>query len=437
MRWLLSILLAILATASAAQTMPRDTSTSVGRGQTFVTGWTASEYANFLGANDYYWTNGPGVNQSAGSMPLFGAWSSGLYYPIARIAYEPRNYGNIQAPTYPLDWFRTNHPDWIMYQADQLTPVNTFGNIATLVTVNIANPAVRQFIIDTYLAPALLVTGGPPTSLSIDNVTVRNDWGEVGTCSIVPVIDCTTDGGVWTALYTGAVNGDATFVANRLSWLQALTTWAHTNSLTIAANIFYDPAAEAGTASLIQAVDIWFDEQGYVGTAPAACDPTSYLTSRPFATRAAFAIGLNGGAGWPGVQQAGICVFGDKNSVRFDFAFATYLLTKNSYSYFIPYWSSGGGTTAYKYNLPGGLWPQMYWEHGAASEAMTLVGSVYRRTFANGIVVLNPSTTASAAYNFGASVYHGFDCARYTGTVLLPPITAVVAKNGEPLGCVP
>jgi hypothetical protein len=61
-----------------------------------------------------------------------------------------------------LAWYRTYHPDWIVYQNDRQTPAWYGGTQATssnTVPIDLANPALRDYLVSTFIQPAL-TTGG-------------------------------------------------------------------------------------------------------------------------------------------------------------------------------------------------------------------------------------------------------------------------------------
>ena len=104
--------------------------------------------------------------------------------------------------------------------------------------------------------------------ISIDNVGDQNAFDEEGVCSVsVPAGNCASNGGVWTPLPFCRRYGDGVFVAKRLAWLNELTRVAHAHNAATTANVSYDPSDPVDTARLIQAVDTWYDEQGFNGDA--------------------------------------------------------------------------------------------------------------------------------------------------------------------------
>jgi len=448
-------LIALLWTSvSLAQSLPADVSTRVGRAGEFVYDYTLSQYQNKLSTYDIIWDNRPNSAQGYVLILPSSVFSSG-YTAVNRVPTYASPYGTgitilkacgVPSGGCPLAWFRTNHPTWIIYTSDQVTPAYQFGD-TTWVPLDISNVTVQSWLETNVYAPIL---SAGYQSFSIDNVTDRNDWDEVGICSIAPTTNCTADGGTWTQLYSGAVQNDATFINNRVAWGQAVTAWAHTQGKSTMANISYDAANLTDTARLVNAYDIWYDEQGITGDSqPSACTPNngSGATGTYWINKIAFITGLNGGAGPNAyVDENSICPIGSftkagvsTNFEVVEYAAASYLLLKNAHTYMTMYFDSGsaGGPGYYNENTPTAFWPQFYLTHGVASGAYAVTGNVYYRTFASLLALVNPSTTLSRTYDLGASVYHRSDCTRFTGVITIPPITGMVLLNGEPSGCIP
>jgi hypothetical protein len=438
------------------QSLPADVSTRVGRAGEFVYAYTPYQYAHNLNARDVVWDNRPTSFQGGANLLHFPAGTLfGGYTAVNRVPAEASVYGptrvlttcGIQTGGCPLSWFRANHPTWIIYKADQVTPAYQFSDTAWI-PLDISNTDVQSFVQKSVYTP-MLTTGYQ--AISVDNVAGRNDFGEVGTCSIAPTTNCTADGGAWTALYSGAVHGDAAFIANRVAWARAITAWAHAHSLSTIGNVTYDPANKTATASLVNAFDIWYDEPGFTGDeTPSSCTPNnaSGVVGVNWINKVAFITSLNSGAGPNAyITENSICPLGavhplgvNRTFEVVEFAVASYLIVKNTHTYLSMYFSDGnpgGGTASFNDHTPTAAWPQFYLTHGVARGPYSVIGNVYHRAFANAVALVNPSTELSRTYDLGSKVYHRSDCRRYTGTVTLPPITGMVLLNGEPVGCIP
>lgn len=457
LRLLLGLLTFITLCPAYAQSLPTPVANRVGRAAVFIYQWTQAQYLSKLGSFDFVWSNEPGSMQGNGNL-YFPNFSSG-YTAVNRIPAYSRAFGNdhivtacANAPSAggcTLAWFQANHPKWVIYKNDQKTPAYQFSDL-DWIPLDISNPAVQSWILANQNAPIL---GFGYASISVDNVTIRNDWDEEGVCSIAPTPTgggCTAEGGTWTQIYTGALY-DTTFISNRASWLQALTTHAHGLGGSTTCNVTYNSVYTTDTATLINACDVWFDEPGFTGDAvPAACTPNggSGVAGTDWINKVSFITGLNSGSGPNAyVTSNALCPIGafyisgvNSTFEMVEFAVASYLIVKNSQTYIAANFadaSNVGGVAYYNDETPTGAWPQFTLNHGAPSGAYSVTGNVYNRTFANVLALVNPSTTTAYTYNLGAAVYHRSDCTRYTGTIAIPPITGMVLISGEPPRCIP
>jgi hypothetical protein len=428
--------------------LPADVSTRVGTGSGFIYNWTSAEYANMSASRDYYWNNQPDSRQGYTVRLPAGSFSS-AYTAVNRVPIQAEKFGKVGVISAcanrpnpggcSMAWFQREHPNWIIYRHDQATPAYEFRDLSWI-PLDISNPEVQSWISANEFAP-LLAAGYQ--GISFDNVYHRNIWDEEGICSVaIPSGSCASNGGAWTQLYSGAVAGDRRFVDGRVAWLTAAAKFIHDRTGCISANVTYDPENPTGTKTLIDAVDIWYDEDGFTGDSnPSACSPAgggSGSVGGAWEAKAKFVIGLNGGVGKPMVQENSICPGNAPHSQAksvLEYALASYLLTKNAHTYVVWYFDDGKTGSLSYFNDPS-PWPQLSWTHGAAREAMTEVEGVYRRTFEHGLALLNPSTNQSAKYRLSGA-YRDFDGASYSGTVTLPPESALILINGAPPGVGP
>jgi hypothetical protein len=453
-RFLLAATAASSATLTFAQSLPVPVPNRIGRGGEFTYQYTPEQYATKLSTRDVYWSAQATTGQGGYNKLYYPANTfSGVYAPVNRVPAHAFTIGKIElinacgnAPAAggcTMAWFQHNHPSWIIYRNDQVTPAYMFGDTG-YPPLDISNSVVQTWLISSYYAPMMALGGH---AIDQDNVSPRNDWGEAGVCSIKPTTNCTSDGGTWTQLYDGnKVVGDAAFVAARVQWALTLTAWAHSIGKSTMANVTYEPNDSAGTANIVNAYDIWYDEAGFTGDSdPSACELTPYASGSYWINKLAFVTGLNGGAGPNAyVSENSICPAkthypSGKNFEMVEYAVATHLLHKNSHSYLWMFFSIDGvvcGPAAYCDDTDGGSWPQYWLEHGAASGAYTVTGNIYNRTFANTLALVNPSLTTAYKYNLASKVFYRSDCTRYTGTITVPSGTGMVLTSHETSNCV-
>jgi hypothetical protein len=454
-RYTAALALSLWAASASAQMLPPDVSERVGRAASFVYNYTPSQYADKLGTRDVVWDNRPTTIQGGAHRLHFPPSTfSSAYTAVNRLPADVIVYGKTRLMTAcgvphggcPLSWFRSNHPEWIIYKADQVTPAYQFGD-TTWVPLDISNPKYRSWLFANYYQPILDLGY---QALSVDNVTPRNDFGEVGTCSIAPTTHCTADGGTWTQLYSGTARGDEAFIRNRVEWVRAITGFAHSRNRSTIGNVTYDPVNTKASADLIDAFDVWFDEPGFTGdTNPSPCrldNPTSVI-DRTWVNKVNFITTLNAGAGPKAyITENSICPNGSyqhpgkgSNFEVVEFAVASYLIIKNRHTYLFTYFDNGttGGVGAFNDETPTARWPQLSLRHGAATGKHAVTGGVYHREFADALAIVNPSRSEGKTFDVGSRAYHRSDCARYSGLVTVPPMTGMVLLKGEPTTCIP
>ena len=153
-----------------------------------------------------------------------------------------------------LEWYKTNHPDWIEYQADRLTPAYGFVYPAgSAMSIDITNPAVREFYFNTYVAP--FVGQGYPM-FAFDNVNLTN-WDQRS-----GHFDAQ---GKWVQQFSGE-RIDPAYIASVLDWMEYLTARLHASGIGVAANITFPlgkPDLFPSMRKLVATVDLWADEQGF------------------------------------------------------------------------------------------------------------------------------------------------------------------------------
>jgi hypothetical protein len=429
--------------SAAAQALPVDVSTRVGRAASFIYRYTPSQYDR-LTDRDVYWSNQPARLQGGSDKLHFPKGTfSGAYVPVNRVPASPYTYGRTTVITAcgrpegggcDLAWLRANHPDWIVYKTDQVTPAYMFGN-KDFPPVDIANPQVQRWLIDNYYAP-LMKLGYQ--ALSVDNVAAGNYFGDAGTCSIAPSTNCTADGGTWRRLYSGAV-ADRAFAEDRLRWARIVTAWAHSLGKSTMANITYgDPVM---TAELVNAYDVWYDEQGVVGGAsPSPCDLNTWSAGPYWIKKLAFITGLNSGAGPKAyVSHNSVCpAFAfrqpgkNSNFEMVEYVVASYLLLKNAHSYLLMYFNTGSacGPATNCDDEPGASWPQYRLEHGRASGPYRETRGIYHRSFASALALVNPSLTTDYTFDLGPAVHHRADCSQWSGVITVPKKSGMVLMPG-------
>lgn len=441
----------LLETGALAQALPVDVSTRIGRAGEFVYHYTPEQYARRLEDRDVYWNNQATSQQGGADKQRFpqGVFS-GFYTAVNRVPMNAQPFGRIRIVTAcgvargggcTLEWFRQNHPRWIIYKADQVTPAYMF-NDKSWIPLDIGNLEVQSWMKTHVFAPVL---DEGYQAISVDNVSSQNDFGESGVCSIAPTKGCTADGGTWTHLYSGERYGDRRFIDTRIEWARAITAFAHSRGKSTMGNVTYAPHAEKATIELINAFDLWFDESGFTGNnVPSDCSLNTprAITGKKWEEKVNFIVNLNGGRGPRGyIMLDSVCPFDSASrTATFDvveMAVATYLMVKNAHTYLWMFFSNGKecGTAAYCDDRSGASWPQYYIEHGPARGAFSVKGGVYRRAFGKALALVNPHAGPSLPYDLGAESYYRSDCSRWSGEIKVPRQTGLVLLRELPAHC--
>lgn len=159
----------------------------------------ASELATLKNDVQYVWAATSGTPSSIGQgsyLPFQRDWNTGY---------------NTPGHDDDLSWWRANHPDWIAYQCDRITPAYEFGN--PFIPLDISNPDVRNYQYNV-LAKPLLQHG---YNIAWDNVTLGNLEGRCGHYD---------RNGQWVARYSGQQT-DAAYQNDVLTWAKDMYSRIH------------------------------------------------------------------------------------------------------------------------------------------------------------------------------------------------------------------
>lgn len=431
--WLVACAIGCVA-AQAAAPWP-DTSTAFVRAQTFTTGMPRADYFGaFYAQRKVVWANGGSATSNA-DLNLPSGTLQGMYFAIDRVSTGARPHGAFTWPGYSLSWFQANHPTWIVYQHDQLTPAYQFSD-TNEIPLDISNPDVQAWLFANLYTPALAQGF---TLIDIDNGDSTNAFDEEGTCSIVPTHGCAADGGTWTQIYTGI--GDPVFYTIHAAWLTAIR--AQFPSLPMLVNIgSYSHANETGMTAIIGAPGGAYWEEGFNGDAgpPSVCQRGGGATYQMYGTNWTNAVkffnGLNSGNGYPLVIEQANCPKATPDRRVVDYGVASYCMLKRDATYVAPYFDS---TSALEDQSAGAnIWPEFYFSTGTQIDAPPTApdgNGVWHRAFANILCLVNPSATAFVSYTLSGS-YHGVDGSPYSGTIVIPPITGLLLIPGASPGSV-
>lgn len=341
-----------------------------------------------LGKVDYVWGAGdiePGVDNA-------------YYYPFERDQSQ-----NVNPHGQSLSWWQTNHPDWIEYKCDHSTPAYEYGD--PNVPLDISNPSVRSFIMQTYINWAL---SHGYSGVAFDNVSLQNSFGRCGHYN--------TSGG-WVQQYSGQTN-DQTYATMVVNWAKDMTSRIHTASpgSTVAINFRYFPSDASDSDALIQAVDMTLDENGWTYFGSGTLTDSAWLTYTQNLTQHVAVSGkgflqmCRQRVSWSSITNAQV-----------QWCMANYFLVKNNLTYLTITGSDGYGYLQYRPEYAAAT-------IGTPMDTFAQVSGtgLYRRDFTNGLVLVNPSSSSSYTISIPANTYNDLYGYVQGGSITLAPTSGIV-----------
>ena len=323
--------------------------------------------------------------------------------PILNAKYLPYSRDN-DRKTHTFEWFKANHPDWIVYTADKKTPAWGFtypnGNNMAL---DITNPAVRQFYWDTFIAPAL---AAGYKAMAFDNVDLGNWDKRSGHFDAQ---------GNWVKQFSGD-KIDSAYVRSVLEWMEYLTARLHAQGITVAANITFPikhPELEPAMHILVETVDIWCDEQGFTDHSD------SLFTDAVWQQKFDFLRSLPAGKFHWAVNEMSARHLADASPDQIDWAVANYYLYRGrndlltvcgeqEYGVFLD-------TPAMHVDLGHPLAPPV---HDA--------GGAWTRAYSKGLVAVNPSSKIEVALQLQPGVWLDSHNQEHSGKIHIRPNSALL-----------
>lgn len=320
-----------------------------------------------------------------------GAWKSGNAN-IVTSWYAPFD-GDFTA-AHDLAWWKSNHPDWILYRCDRRTPAELDG--LRNVPLDISNSAVVRWQMQTYAGG---IESGGYDALAEDLVGLNNANGGCGVFV----------GGVWHQRFTGQKIDDA--------WSQAVLAWhryayAYLHGLSrpikVAVNHvpenrpFGDPEEEA----LLNNVDFVDDESSFTDYGNGYAPVTKFLLIVEW-------MKYTQSLGRPYIVDDKWNTSGISRQ-QFDWSVATYLMGKYQHA------------SVYIDHLPGYGYEYWYSQYksaiGSPCGDMYLDPShadLYYRKFGGAFVVVNASTSTYLA-RLPKPSYQSIDGITINSPVTLP-----------------
>lgn len=302
-----------------------------------------------------------------------------------------------------LSYWKSVHPDWILYQCDRVTPAYLDGN--PNIPLDFTNPAVVSWQIQSYAQPA---SNSGYDGLDADNVNLQNLSGACGFYK----------NGTWVQRYSGQTD-DPQWTADIITWLTMMQQALHSlpHPLALIPNLSLSPLSpgDPQTQQLLKHVDGVLDEGGVT------LYGQGYLTDGSWLQRIQLIRSVQ-------AMQKPYYIVNQfppttVHSNDIQWALASYLMSKEHLSaLFISTRQGYGADTRFgEYTAP----------IGSPLNEMYLGQNMYWRDYSNGIVVVNPSAT----HTYTASMSPGSHYVDLYGntigkTVTLQPHTGMVLLDG-------
>ena len=288
----------------------------------------------------------------------------GSYYPdqppgVFNLYYFPFDRdGDVSSHGHALAWFLANHADWIEYTCDKKTPAYEYND--PNVPLDITNPAVIDYMLQTYILPA--VKKGYQ-GIAFDNLDFSNNGARCG---------------VWK---DGNWIKQTNYVGDILTWAAGMYKTLHALNVSVAMNFSFDFNDSSDSYALYKYMDIDVDERGFTNRSKS---PDNYLSLTKWLTDIEVIQYLDAhGKGFVTINEMPE-PFAQDSQAAMQWALANYLLVKGQYSYIAitGIQEDGHQLVVPEYSAAIGhpLGP-MYQSQG-----------VYMRDYSNGLAIVNPSS---------------------------------------------
>jgi hypothetical protein len=306
--------------------------------------------------------------------------------------------------SHTLEWYKQNHPDWVVYENDRTTPAYEYiyarGNA---MSIDFTNPAVREFYWNTYIQPN--IDAGYPM-FAFDNVDLMNGGKRAGHYDAK---------GKWVQQFSGERVDDAYTLAV-LEWIQYLTARLHAAGIGAAANITYPlgkPELLPAMRKLVELVDVWGDEQGFTQHNDANINDEKWQQKFDF-VRSIEANHIH----WA-VNEMTAKHLAEASQAQIDWAVANYYLYREKNSLL-----TVCGAQEYGAYLDT---PAMHVDLGhPLSEPVHERGGGWTRGYSKGMVAVNPASKIPVTVKLPPGTWVDSHGMGYTGKLELKPISAVL-----------
>ncbi|MBS1566319.1 MAG: hypothetical protein JST39_18195 [Bacteroidetes bacterium] len=303
-----------------------------------------------------------------------------------------------------IEWYKEHHPDWVMYQPDRTTPSYGFTySYGGLVPLDISNPEVRSYYLHEFILPA--VKQGY-RMVAMDNVELNNWPKSAGHFS----------NGSWVQLYT-AKKDDTAFHNAVIGWMRFLSDSLHPLGVGVCANIKANSASPEVVLRVMDAVDMWLDETGFTHTGKnitdAAWEKSFNLQQKISPVKACVSINQVDGM----VSSA--------PASQLEWVVANFLLVRGPKSLLAV---TGFEKKALYHRFD--YRPEMNVNIGTPlSPARKDAGGAWTRTYSKGMVIVNPSSQATATLQLPKGKWKTIAGENAGSERTLAPATAVILNR--------
>ena len=296
-----------------------------------------------------------------------------------------------------LTYWKTVHPDWVLYKCDRVTPAYEFGG--PNIPLDFANPALVSWQIQTYAQPA---SKSGYDGIAADNVELQNPAGACGVYIH----------GQWVQRYTGQPD-DPQWRADIIAWLTRMQQALHLlrHPLALIPNLDFGGLAPGDPLiqQVVSHLDGMLDEGGFTDGGD------GYLTDSTWVQKIQFI---------ESVQEQHkpyyiINEFPSAGPAEIQWALASYLMGKeHTAALFISTIQGYGGAP----------WHNEYdVQIGSPSGPMYQTQNVYMRDYTHGLSIINPSATDSYTVTLNAKSHYRDLYGNPAGqTITMPPHSGMV-----------
>src|SRR5229473_736248 len=278
-----------------------------------------------------------------------------------------------------LAYWKTVHPDWVLYKCDRVTPAYEFGNPS--MPLDFANPALVTWQIQTYAMPA---SESGYNGIAADNVNLENLFGACGVYQ----------GGKWVQRYTGQID-DLQWRADVITWLMRMYKALHDlpHPMALIPNLSFGGLGPATPSNpllrqILSNVDGVLDESGFSNYSQ------GYLTDDDWILRIELMEMVQG-------QHKPYYIvnrFPSVGPAEIQWALASYLMGKEHACALFISAARGYGTDAWH--------KEFYARIGRPSDSMYQWQHVYVRDYSRGLSIVNPN--AKNTYTVTLNAFHRY-----------------------------